>query len=387
MNRPIDSTGPVSCHSCGSASLNMAPGFERLGRVTSDCKPFPAGGRLACCPECGLVQTPASPEWLKECNAIYSNYSIYYQSGGIEQPVFSGEQNQASARSECILRALMENYELPKTGRWLDFGCGNGSLLTSVSRRLPGWNLFGAEFDAQNKAQIEAIPGVVRLYTCALADIPGPFDAISLVHVLEHIPSPRSFLREVFSKLADGGMLIVEVPDCLQNPFMLPVADHCSHFSLSSLRTVAACANYKILHSTNEWVRKELTLVGRKQNGSSTPDSFPVCLDESQKILDGVPWLQKTVSLFKSTATEAAVGIFGTSIAATWLDSQCPGIARFFVDEDPSRIGKQHLARPVLSPADVPGGAGVFLALPSVIANSVGRRLTERGISVILPPS
>src|SRR5271169_6164144 len=35
------------CRVCGAAALEEFPQFARLPRVTSDCRPFPAGGRLA----------------------------------------------------------------------------------------------------------------------------------------------------------------------------------------------------------------------------------------------------------------------------------------------------------------------------------------------------
>lgn len=68
-------------------------------------------------------------------------------------------------------------------------------------------------------------------------------------------------------------------------------------------------------------------------------------------------------------------GIFGTSIAATWLDAETRQAAAFFVDEDLQRVGKLHLDRPVFSPAAVPDGATVLLALPAVVAGPVVKRL------------
>jgi SAM-dependent methyltransferase len=41
----------------------------------------------------------------------------------------------------------------------------------------------------------------------------GPFDAILLMQVLEHITSPRAVLEEIRGALRPGGILLVEVPD------------------------------------------------------------------------------------------------------------------------------------------------------------------------------
>ena len=88
MNKANPETLPTRCHNCGESALVMANGYEAFFRVTSDCKPWPPGGVLARCSACGMVQNPVTPQWSKEANQIYANYTIYHQSGGAEQNVF-----------------------------------------------------------------------------------------------------------------------------------------------------------------------------------------------------------------------------------------------------------------------------------------------------------
>src|SRR5262245_12386602 len=115
----------IRCHHCASNQLRIARGYEKAGRVTSDCKPWPAGGTLALCEACGLVQTVADENWRKECEAIYTGYTIYYQGGGAEQATFNAASGAGEARSEAIVRSLRAHVTLPAKGRWLDVGCGN----------------------------------------------------------------------------------------------------------------------------------------------------------------------------------------------------------------------------------------------------------------------
>jgi hypothetical protein len=75
-------TQDTCCPSCGSNEVTDVPGYGELMRVTSDAKPWPAGGRIAVCRACGLVQKPITPEWLAEVAQIYAAYTIYFQSGG-----------------------------------------------------------------------------------------------------------------------------------------------------------------------------------------------------------------------------------------------------------------------------------------------------------------
>jgi len=48
---------------------------------------------------------------------------------------------------------------------------------------------------------------------------------------------------------------------------------------------------------------------------------------------------------------------------------------RFFVDEDPARVGRTHLGLPILSPAQVPADADVFVGVSPVISEKLLERL------------
>jgi SAM-dependent methyltransferase len=71
----------------------------------------------------------------------------------------------------------------------------------------------------------------------------GPFDAVTLWHVLEHLPEPRARLREIRGMLSLNGLLIIAVPNAggLQartfgaNWLHLDVPRHLYHFTHSSL--------------------------------------------------------------------------------------------------------------------------------------------------------
>jgi SAM-dependent methyltransferase len=371
----------LACHSCHSRQLELANGFEKLHRVTSDCKPWPEGGSLAWCLDCGLVQTVLTRRWHEEIEAIYSGYTIYHQSGGAEQPVFAAGGGVGIARSEAIIRATLAHVSVPETGRLLDVGCGNGSFLRSWGQLREGWRLCGSEVSNKYQKEIESIPGVEALFTGSFDKIPGTFDVISLIHVLEHIPAPRQFLLQLQAKLNPAGLLLVEVPDCSQNPFMLTVADHCSHFSPRMLASIFPPSAWSVLHAESAWIPKEITLVARSapfpsHNNRGAGPPTPAA-EDSRVVFEHWKTLERIAQKFQSLSSTNGIGILGTSIGATWLDAQTGQKAQFFVDEDALRIGKNHLGRPVFGPDSVPAGAEVFLALPPVIATPVYDRLRQ----------
>jgi len=84
----------ADCAICGAPLTGTIPGFARLHRVTSDCKPYPPGGALAACASCGAVQKPGDAAWQADCAAIYGAYDNYALTGGIEQSVRGGPDGQ-----------------------------------------------------------------------------------------------------------------------------------------------------------------------------------------------------------------------------------------------------------------------------------------------------
>jgi hypothetical protein len=72
------------CQVCGG-QLQKVDAYSHLPRVTSDCKPWPSGGTLALCVECGAIQKIPDAVWLDEISRIYKDYQIYQLSGGSEQ--------------------------------------------------------------------------------------------------------------------------------------------------------------------------------------------------------------------------------------------------------------------------------------------------------------
>jgi hypothetical protein len=151
------------CHLCGSSQLEIAHGYSDLKRVTSDCKPWRAGGLLARCADCGLTQTVVNDNWRNECNEIYQHYTIYHQSCGVEQSVFAQGDGKSSLRSDRIVECLLKQSALPGSGRALDLGCGNGAFLRAFSKQAPQWQLYGNEFDAKNIDSLRAIANFKEL--------------------------------------------------------------------------------------------------------------------------------------------------------------------------------------------------------------------------------
>jgi len=375
-----------ACHICGAPGIDLVPGYETLCRVTSDCQPWPRGGRLAVCRVCGCVQKPVDPEWQSEIEKIYDAYSIYHQAAGSEQSVFEAATGAAASRSSHLLRQLRAHVPLPESGRLLDLGCGNGAFLRAASDALTSWLLAGTELGEKYRAVVEGIRGVEALYTCPPKQVPGTFDLITMVHVLEHIPSPKGFLTGLQDKLNPDGLLLIEVPNYSQNPFDLLIADHCSHFSPATLSYVIQDAGYELKSVASDWVPKELSGLARRARGGSAeivPDA-----EALRSVSNNIRWLKAVVADATRLSSNTEFGLFGTSIAATWLACELQERVRFFVDEDPARVGRQYMRKPVYHPSAVPPGSRVLIAFPPHHSANLRARLLgyAKGYELILPP-
>jgi SAM-dependent methyltransferase len=370
----------LACHVCDATGLLVIPSYQKLSRVTSDCKVWPAGGRLGVCQQCGCAQAVLDARWHQDAAAIYASYAIYHQSQGAEQNVFDPVSGKPANRSDALALRLRTESILAAKGRMLDFGCGNGSLLRSFGAVFKEWRMAGLELRDDRKQEIESIGNVERLFTPPLADVPGSFDLITLIHCLEHIASPLDFLAQIRDKLQLGGLVLIQVPDCGANPFSLLIADHASHFCLPTLRQLAQRAGFEVLVATNQWVAKELTVVGRKAPGAvALTETNEGCLDAAA--LEGfVAWLERLASEARTLAQRKPFGLFGTSIAATFLSGELGEAVDFFVDEDPNRQGKVWCGRPIYAPGQVPAGSHILVGLAPVVAVKVLERLKSAAI-------
>ena len=100
---------------------------------------------------------------------------------------------------------------IPAAAHVLDIGCSDGALFRQVSHIASGVGVEPLLDAPRSLGTVRLIPGT---FPAALA--PGEmFDAITLLAVLEHIPSNEqpSLARACATRLRPGGRVIVTVPE------------------------------------------------------------------------------------------------------------------------------------------------------------------------------
>ena len=97
-------------------------------------------------------------------------------------------------------------------GKAMDIGCGNGKFMRNMN--FLGWRFEGVEL---NPIAVKACRSIGLkvfhgdLHAAAFAN--NSFDLITARQVIEHIPNPANFMREISRILKKGGHLVIETPN------------------------------------------------------------------------------------------------------------------------------------------------------------------------------
>jgi len=191
-----------ACDACGATAVSLL--FERGADAPADDSFLPTTdeyhgyGRVVRCASCGLARRSPRPpvDFLEKAYAA------------TEDPLYLTEHRSRLANARAILRLVERSV---KPGRLLDVGCGAGVLLEAA---VPRWQASGVEPSAWAAAEARRRGMDVKEGTLESAGFPdASFDVITLMDVIEHVPSPVSLVREARRILRPGGALLILTPD------------------------------------------------------------------------------------------------------------------------------------------------------------------------------
>ena len=162
------------------------------------------------CKSCGLLVTSPRPSdtdlsryYLSEKYISHSNKST-----SVIDKVYKRARQRAINWKTHLLYGNIATSGIAKP-RLLDVGCGTGEFLNNAQMR--GWHITGVEPSSIARTQASALTGA-QIFE-HIDDVHGEFDAITLWHVLEHIPDLNAALEKLKLRLSKTGMIFIAVPN------------------------------------------------------------------------------------------------------------------------------------------------------------------------------
>ena len=141
------------------------------------------------------------------CRHIFANPSpspdfIASLYGEVEDPSYD-EESEGRARNFLVILKVLERLR-PAKGKLFDVGAATGILLALARDR--GWIPFGVEPSGWAVARARESHGLSLLHG-SLDSVPeslGPFQAVTMVDIIEHTPAPREAAAKAAVLLEDG---------------------------------------------------------------------------------------------------------------------------------------------------------------------------------------
>lgn len=113
-----------------------------------------------------------------------------------------------------IAMALLKSGGLPANPRLLDLGCGTGGFLEQLSIQMKASRALGLDASpvALHSASAKKIDVRQMDLTQPVRLEEEPFDGVTIMDVLEHLPDEGPTLQTARLNLKNGGLLVVSVP-------------------------------------------------------------------------------------------------------------------------------------------------------------------------------
>lgn len=196
---PLHERAPA-CRVCGSSSLRLV----RRGTLPASLEPrhfritdsaYGQTTDIEQCADCGFRQSSAAGDVLH----FYEDMS---------DDVYEDGREARAIQARVLLKSVAK---FCASGRLLDVGAGSGILVSEALKR--GYDAQGIEPSRALALQAARHRLPVHHGTLPSEAVRGPFNAATVIDVIEHVSDPVGLMRSVRNELAPAGIVAVVTPD------------------------------------------------------------------------------------------------------------------------------------------------------------------------------
>jgi len=377
------------CDLCGSPHANSLIALTNGQSMRSDRGLLAYNLSKLVCTNCGLVRSGS------ESMGLYDYYTEDYTLNTQTPEHYFYTPDGPLSRSMMICNWLlnaMGAQHWRRAANCLEVGAGAGALMQALQQYLPETTFEGIEL---NKSAVEVGQSLgLNIRQSTLEDFDGgPYDIIYSVGVIEHVPSPTSFLSEIHRRLRPGGLLYLCQPTQDVPSYDVFFVDHISHFGTEHLHQYARKAGFRDQGFCvgHEWMPN--FSVHRWQ--AIEPDDNPfawsglpgytTCEATVQSVLSDMARLDKLLSHLAAEGFK--LSIFGLN-EVYWLARTYSTLGNFQVsyglDDSPNKPEYSQLGFQVIKPEDAVslGVQNVILTMNKIYYEQAHRRLEALGLNV-----
>jgi 2-polyprenyl-3-methyl-5-hydroxy-6-metoxy-1,4-benzoquinol methylase len=358
--------------------------------------PLPAAYDVAVCARCGMIFAD-TPGTQADYDRFYTTWSIYQSpamspSAGTTPPFDLSRFEQASAAFAPAIG---------KEARILDVGCANGGMLEALGRRgfkrLAGVDPARACVEHVRGLGFDAWQGEITRLPAGI----GPFDAVVLTAVLEHILDVKGAIESLSQVCAADGAIFLEVPDAmryadyLNAPFQDFNTEHINHFSPAALRNLMGQFGFFSILEQSFIVKNPAGmefagfLGGYRRSGDR---AAPALLEdtafrgEMERYIDasGAMMARLDGQLREALARATEVIVWGTGQLAmkllcdTFLGQMKVAV---FVDGNPIQEGRTLCGARIVTPEKVESGSVPIVITTLLHTDGIRARIAELGLA------
>lgn len=199
--------------------------------------------RIVRCKKCDLTYSEKQP---KNFNDVYSNDEY------LDKSIDSYDKTRKYRIKRFGVERIKILKKYKKKGSLLDFGCGTGWFLEEAKKH---YEVMGVEYSDTLRNWLKKKLNISSFKK--IQNINKRFDLITAFDVIEHVPSPIEFLKELKKKIKKNGIILIYTPniDSLgfsylkeKNNLLCP-PHHLFYFNKKSFEFLCKKVNMKIIET------------------------------------------------------------------------------------------------------------------------------------------